>query len=139
MSMLNTLAHKNVDVPVYFIHGTQNSATHALDDEVRQIEIENPNVRVHVVYSDPFGSNGDVRRCDRVGLIGVPLLESLLPGLDAEFYICGPKPFMAGLYHGLMDSGVSDTRIHFEFFGPKQELTRSADERVALPVAALAS
>jgi nitric oxide dioxygenase len=122
-SMLNTLAHKGVDVPVLFVHGTRNGATHALNDEVRQIEAENSNVRVHIVYSDPT-SEDDTSRCDAVGLIDVSLLESLLPSLDAEFYLCGPKPFMACLYHGLMEAGVPDSQIHFEFFGPKQDLNQ---------------
>jgi nitric oxide dioxygenase len=139
-SMLNTLAHHNVGVPVLFVHGARNSATHAFHDEVRQIEAESSNVRVHVVYSDPFGEEGSTSRCDGIGLIDVPLLESLLPGLDGQFYLCGPKIFMASLYHGLVEAGVPDAQIHFEFFGPKQELTRPfASEHRVLETSALAA
>lgn len=126
LSMLNTLAHKKHDVPILFVHGARNSFTHAFDDEVRQIEAENANVRVQIVYSDPVGGDENASRCDSVGLIDVARLESLLPGLDGEFYLCGPKPFMACLYHGLMEAGIPDTQIHFEFFGPKQELAMTA-------------
>lgn len=124
-SMLKTLAHHNVDAPILFVHGARNSATHAFHDEVRQVESEKANVRVHVVYSDPVDEEETTSRCDGIGVIDVPLLESLLPGLDGEFYLCGPKAFMAGLYHGLMEAGVSDSQIHFEFFGPRQDLTQS--------------
>ncbi|MDQ3330195.1 MAG: FAD-binding oxidoreductase, partial [Planctomycetota bacterium] len=126
LSMLNTLADRGVDVPIHFIHGTRNSSTHALGDEVRRIAAERPNVRVHVVYSDPLAGDEVGTHCDHVGLIDVPLLEKLLPGMDGEFYLCGPKPFMACLYHGLMEHGVPDAQIHFELFGPKQDLVLPA-------------
>lgn len=51
------------------------------------------------------------------------LVRELIPTADAEFYFCDPKPFMAGLYHGLQDWGVDASRIHFEFFGPRQDIT----------------
>lgn len=126
VSMLKTLAHAGSDAPVHFIHGTRNGETHALGEEVRRIAAARPNVRVHVRYSEPRPGDVEAGRCDGVGIIDVPLLESLVPELDGEFYLCGPKPFMACLYHGLMGRGVPDSRIHFEFFGPKQDLALAA-------------
>jgi nitric oxide dioxygenase len=43
---------------------------------------------------------------------------------DADFYFCGPKPFMMVVYRSLKEWGVPDVRIHFEFFGPREELTQ---------------
>lgn len=123
VSMLKTVG---ADVPVVFVHGTRNGGTHALGDEVRQIAAERPGVKVHVVYSEPRPGDEAAGRCDAVGLIDVPMIESLVPGLDGEFYLCGPKPFMAGLYNGLVGRGVPDDRVHFEFFGPKQDLVLAA-------------
>jgi nitric oxide dioxygenase len=126
VSMLKALAHRGVETPIYFVHGSRNSATHALREEVRRIAAERPNLRIHIRYNEP--SSGDVEDgvCDDVGTIDVPLLEELVPGLNGDFYLCGPKPFMACLYHGLMGRGVPDDRIYFEFFGPKQDLVLAA-------------
>ena len=44
------------------------------------------------------------------------LLAALLPGLDADFYLCGPAVFAAGLRAELTAHGVSDGRIHSESF-----------------------
>jgi len=126
VSMLKTLAYEGVDTPIYFVHGTRNGGTHALGAEVWQIAAERPNVRVHVQYSEPQPGDEEAGRCDGVGIIDVPLLEQLVPGLEGDFYLCGPKPFMACVYHGLMGRGVPDDRIHFEFFGPKQDLVLAA-------------
>ena len=122
LSMLKTLAHRGVDVPVYFVHGSRNSGTHALAGEVAAIMAERPNVRSHVRYSEPLPGDVEAGRCDGTGIIDVSVLKALLPGGDADFYLCGPKPFMACLYRGLRDWGVPADRVHFEFFGPKHDL-----------------
>ena len=123
LSMLKALAHRRPEVPVYFIHGTRNSATHAMDAEVRAAAARLPNGRVHVRYNEPLAGDVEGASCDAVGTIDVPLLRSLVPNLHAaEFYMCGPKPFMACLYRGLREAGVPEAQVHLEFFGPKQDL-----------------
>ena len=132
LSMFKALAHRGVDVPVCFVHGTRNSRTHALDGEVGAAAARLPKARVHVRYNEPLPGDVDGRRCDAVGRIDVPLLRSLLPGVEnADFYICGPKPFMACLYRELQEEGVPESRVHFEFFGPKQDLATAASEPAA--------
>ena len=55
-----------------------------------------------------------------------PLIESLIPGRDADYYFCGPKPFMVNIYHQLLEWGIPATQVHLEFFGPRQELEKPA-------------
>ena len=57
-----------------------------------------------------------------MGTIGLDLLRNLTPYREAEFYFCGPTPFMQNICFLLRELGVDDSRMHFEFFGPKQEL-----------------
>jgi nitric oxide dioxygenase len=40
----------------------------------------------------------------------------LLP--DADYYICGPIPFMRMQHDSLRDLGMHEVRIHYEVFGP---------------------
>lgn len=131
LSMLKTLAHRGADAPVYFIHGTRNSATHAFADEVRTIAAQRPNVRSQVSYNEPLPNDLSHHRCDRIGTINMSVLQDLLPNNDAHFYLCGPKPFMACLYQGLQEWDVPTARIHMEFFGPKEELVRSTSPAAA--------
>lgn len=37
---------------------------------------------------------------------------------NADVYICGPTPFMQSVIGQLKELGVSEDRIHYEFFGP---------------------
>jgi ferredoxin-NADP reductase len=52
-----------------------------------------------------------------VGRIDATLLEKLVPGLEADFYLCGPLGFMSSLQRGLEARGVAPGRIHSESFG----------------------
>jgi len=126
MSMLKSLAHSGVATPVYFVHAARNSRVHALAKEVRQIAAEHPNVHVHFRYDAPLEDDVAAGRCHSTGLVDGKLLRELLPSKEAEYYFCGPKPLMAGLYHGLKTWGVDESHIHFEFFGPKEELGSGA-------------
>ena len=40
---------------------------------------------------------------------------------SADYYICGPLGFMQATVSGLRSLGVSDDRLHYEFFGPTSE------------------
>jgi nitric oxide dioxygenase len=122
MSMLESIVHQRVNTPVYFIHAARNSRHQVFGKEVRRLAAECPNIRAHICYDQPLADDLSSGRCDSVGLIDKPLLKELLPTRDAEYYLCGPKPFMRGLLHSLQKWGVADSQIHYEFFGPRQDL-----------------
>jgi nitric oxide dioxygenase len=112
-----------VNTPVYFIHAARNSRHQVFGTAMRRLATTCPNIRTHVRYDDPLADDLDNGRCDSVGLIDRPLLKELLRTRDAEFYLCGPKPFMRVLLHSLQKWGVADSQIHYEFFGPRQDLS----------------
>ncbi|MGO7374110.1 nitric oxide dioxygenase, partial [Rhizobium ruizarguesonis] len=41
---------------------------------------------------------------------------------ESDFYLCGPRPFLAAFVNGLSKAGVPPERIHFEFLGPADDL-----------------
>ena len=50
----------------------------------------------------------------------------LAPRKDCDYYFCGPKPFMAAIYQQLLAWGIPGSQVHFEFFGPREELESHA-------------
>jgi nitric oxide dioxygenase len=139
MAMLKCLAHHRVATPIYFIHAARNSRHHAFAHEARKIAADCPNIRLHFRYDEPLANDLGCRHCDSTGRIDGQLLSELLPSIETEFYFCGPKPFMAGLLHTLKTLGVADSRIHYEFFGPKQELAPVTTTLVRTPRRSLAA
>ena len=126
MSMLNAIVEVGSNRPTWFIHGGRNKREHALGEHVRRITEENSNVHSHIRYSKP--SSGDMvgRDYDDRGHVDIELVKHLVPDKNCEFYLCGPAPFMKSLFKGLLDWGVPEVRIHYEFFGPASVLKERA-------------
>lgn len=111
---------------VVFVHGALNGRTHAFKDFVRELSREHSQLAVHYRYNEASDADRLGQDHDSVGLVDAELLESLAPSRDADYYFCGPKPFMLSIYHNLLKWGIPASQVHFEFFGPRQELEQTA-------------
>jgi nitric oxide dioxygenase len=58
-------------------------------------------------------------------MITTDWLRNNTPLHEADIYLCGPRGFLRTFVNELSLSGVSGNRIHFEFFGPADELLAS--------------
>ena len=131
---MNTLARGKSGRRVWFIHGARNGREHAFSHHVRCLARENDNVTAHVRFSQPLSGDVQGRDYDSQGRIDIELLKQLLPFDDYEFYLCGPPPFMKTLYCGLLSTGVAESRIHYEFFGPASALTEETEPHGRAPM-----
>ena len=129
VSMLNHIVANGAKKPVWFIHGVHNGNEHAFGAHVRGLAETHANVHAHIAYLEPGPGDVEGRDCDSAGVISMELLQSLVPGKDGDFYLCGPPPFMKVLFNGLLDWGVAESRIYYEFFGPATVLKEGADDK----------
>ncbi|WP_156289958.1 NO-inducible flavohemoprotein [Oceanobacillus salinisoli] len=120
MGMLETVIKEQSDRDVYYIHATRNGKFHAMKNRVNEIAHNYQQVTSYTVYDDPV--EGD--QFDKKGYIDYEWLASILPTEDAAFYFCGPKGFMRAMYQNLIQFGVSNDDIHYEIFGPADDITR---------------
>jgi ferredoxin-NADP reductase/predicted pyridoxine 5'-phosphate oxidase superfamily flavin-nucleotide-binding protein len=118
VSMLNALVDGPMPRPVWFIHGARDGAHHPLSDEVRALAAKREHAHVHVAYSRPRADDVPGVDYDSTGRVDADLVATLVPDLDAEFYLCGPTAFLADVHMCLMARGVAAERIHTEAFGP---------------------
>jgi ferredoxin-NADP reductase/predicted pyridoxine 5'-phosphate oxidase superfamily flavin-nucleotide-binding protein len=116
VSMLHELTSQPSERPVTFLHGARNGRHHPLAGEVNMIARDNDNVTVGVAYSQPLA--GDVRRrdFDVAGRIDARLIREQVVDLDAEYFLCGPAPFLSAMADILSDLGVGDEHVHVEQF-----------------------
>ncbi len=116
VSMLHELVGGGDNRRVWFVHGARDGRHHALANEARDLAARAPNVRLHVAYSQPRPEDELGRHYDSTGRVDGALLEKLVPGLDADFYLCGPTGFMASVQEHLEARGVPPERIRSETF-----------------------
>ncbi|MDW9416370.1 NO-inducible flavohemoprotein [Sinorhizobium meliloti] len=122
VSMLEAIAKDYPDLEAHFIHGALNSNTHAMDKHVRSLASAHDRVTVKTFYSNPAANDAAGLSHDHDGFITVDWLRSQTPFETSHFYLCGPKSFLRALVPALSKAGVSPDRVHFEFFGPADEL-----------------
>ena len=130
LSMLNTIVATQPQREVTFIHGALDSSVHAFRDQVAQLANENAKVKSYVAYSEPTEEDIAANLFDKKGFIDLQWLKSILPHNQADFYFCGPVPFMKAVYRDLKEWGVPAENIHFEFFGPAGQIEEPAAEAV---------
>ncbi|MBX9675944.1 MAG: NO-inducible flavohemoprotein [Methylotenera sp.] len=106
---------------VIFIHGSLNEASQAFKKVIDDLAIKHSNLKIHYRYSNPINDISSDGNVD-TGYIDAALIESKVPQRDADYYFCGPQPFMVKIYHELLTWGIPASQVHFEFFGPRQEL-----------------
>jgi nitric oxide dioxygenase len=122
LAMLESVLKEQPERQVVFIHGALHGRTHAFRTTVRELAACHPQLTVHVRYSHPEPTDLGAGWHDSEGFIDAELIESLVPRRDCDYYFCGPKPFMSAIYRHLLAWGIPGSQVHFEFFGPKQEL-----------------
>ncbi len=122
VSMLHTIIKEQPNREVTFIHGALNGNVHALRDEVTEAASKSKHVKSFVAYSNPTEQDRKNQNYDIEGFIDSEWLKSIAGTSQADFYFCGPVPFMKMIYAALKEWGVPSEQMHFEFFGPAGEI-----------------
>ena len=53
---------------------------------------------------------------ENIGRLSIEKLDALLLPIDADYYICGPDPFIAEQQQALIDYGIVESNIYTERF-----------------------
>ena len=122
VSMLETIARQHPQVPVHFAHGTLDGSTHAMGRHVRTLAGNQPGGKATFFYQSPRAEDVQDRDYNVAGLIDGDWLVANTPIAEADYFLCGPRPFLRNLVSALSLAGVPSDRIHYEFFGPADEL-----------------
>ncbi|MBU9573553.1 NO-inducible flavohemoprotein [Burkholderia multivorans] len=103
---------------VVFVHGARNSGVHAMRDRLRETACTHTNFSLIVFYDDPLAQDLPGRDYDHAGLVDVNAIKDAILLPDADYYICGPVPFMRLQHDALKQLDIPEARIHYEVFGP---------------------
>ncbi|MGL3820709.1 NO-inducible flavohemoprotein [Sphingopyxis sp. R3-92] len=122
VAMLEAIIESGSDVPVHYIHGTHDRETHAMRAHVRALAALSPAARITDFHQTPLAGEVEGQDYDRAGLISEQWLLTNTAVGEADYYICGPRPFLRASVSALSLAGVPSDRIHYEFFGPADEL-----------------
>ena len=118
MSMLKDQLHKQDDTPITFIHCAQSKEKHSLQQDIKDLQADHKFGYFTAYMDDNSG--------DHQGFLNQAALDKFLTSdgapNNADYYFCGPFPFMVALRELLLERGVKEEQLHYEVFGPTLSL-----------------
>ncbi len=122
IAMMEAVADRHQNLKADFIHCAVDGSVHAFRSHVKELAARHGGTDVTVFYSAPRSEDVKGRDYDHAGYLTREFLRENTPIDEAEYFVCGPLPFLKAFVLGLAKAGVPTSRIHYEFFGPVEDL-----------------
>lgn len=113
VAMLESVLLNQPERKVTFIHAAKCGSQHAMKLHIDELASKHPQLSTYVIYEQPETED----TCHQTGYIDLEFLRKTVDP-KADFYFCGPVPFMRAVNGHLKAMEVPADRIHYEFFGP---------------------
>lgn len=117
VAMLNHLVSLNMPQPVQFIHACRDGKVHAMKQHLKDLKAQHTQLNTLVAYEFPQDSEVQGEDYDVAGRLDLATLSDEQLPKDADYYLCGPAPFMQAQHKTLVARGIKPEQIHSEAFG----------------------
>jgi ferredoxin-NADP reductase len=117
LCMLEYIAENEQAKKVFFLHSSLNKKVQPMLTRLKELKSKNSNLYLSVHHSNPSSEEKLKVDYDYEGVISKEYLQNILPETETDFFLCGPTPFMAAMYSYLLELGVNEKNINYEFFG----------------------
>lgn len=117
LSMLEYLEDTSDKNELVWIHACRNADVRAFSDSIDSIAETNVRLKQHQFYDvvdETLAEKGVYK-----GMLDFSKIDKWQFESNAEYYICGPKPFIEKAVKELTENKVSEEHIFYEEFGPK--------------------
>lgn len=114
--MLETLLSDNSNQDIMYLHACENTQQHSFAKYLNGLNAVYNRLQTMTWF------NQAVEGADFIGLMNLNAVQTQLPLTNGDFYLCGPAGFMAFIKNQLLELGVKNEHIHYEVFGPHQDL-----------------
>lgn len=122
LSMLEFITENEADKEIFFLHSSLNKDVQPMLYRLQEIESKNKNVYLSIHHTNPASDEIQGTDYHYEGVISKKILSLVLPQNKAEYYLCGPTMFMEAMYHYLIEIGIKEDRINYEYFGEGKRL-----------------
>lgn len=117
LAMLHALAAAGATRPIWWVHGARDRGEHAFAAEVDALLGTLADAHRLVAYSRPAAADALGTDYDVAGRLDLAMLDRAEVPRDADYYLCGPDPFMQAIGAALTARGVAPEHVATEAFG----------------------
>ena len=119
LSMCKEAVRKDRDVSL--LHSARNSEHIGFVNEITPLAKQG--LRYKRIFDVPLDKDIMGQDYEYEGYLTPEILNDVIFDQKADYYLCGPEAYLKHCYSMLKREGVDDNNIHFEFFGPTQDIT----------------
>ncbi|PEJ56625.1 NO-inducible flavohemoprotein [Bacillus sp. AFS002410] len=130
ISMAKSIATSQPNRQVSFISASRNGKLQAFENELNELKKQLANYNLTFVYENPSEEDLKNNNFKKQGYIDTEWLKNNMKSNNADYYVCGPVPFLKSIITSLKELGIKDTQIHYEFFGPSMSLDTEPKSQV---------
>lgn len=116
LAMLETLLSDSSNQEIMYLHACENTQQHSFSKYLYDLTAQNNRLKTITWF------NQATEGADFTGLMNLNAVQAQLPLSNGDFYLCGPAGFMAFIKNQLLELGVKNEQIHYEVFGPHEDL-----------------
>ncbi|MCU4492962.1 NO-inducible flavohemoprotein [Acinetobacter guillouiae] len=117
IAMLNQLVTLDMPQPASFIHACRSSQVHAMKQHIQEQKTKFPRLSTFTAYEFPHSGDVIGEDYDVAGRLDLATVDTALLPANADYYLCGPIPFMQQQHQALVARGIKPEQIHSEAFG----------------------
>lgn len=123
ISFMNTILERQNSQNITFVQAVKNGQQHPFKAHVNETEkLNEKRLKRIVFYENPLGEDQSGDDYHHQGLLDLDLVEENCKQKDADYYLCGPIPFMSSVHKKLISWGINSNNIHYEVFGADKAL-----------------
>lgn len=128
LSLLESLTAGATDPVIWLYYANQNSATHAFRERIAEHRARLPALHVIDHYNAPLPQDRQGIDYQSSRFIDASVVDDVLIGQRARFYLCGPPAMMDSVTAGLVARGVPRFDIFSEVFRSPAEPSVDGDQ-----------
>lgn len=113
IAMLGELSQSEYSLDVSFIHACRSDKVLALNAEVLEFKKHLPQLQTYLACEE---NNIEGIKSDKIGRLNLTEVDQRLLPKDADYYLCGPDPFVLQQIATLKEYGIPESQIHMERF-----------------------
>lgn len=117
ISMLATIVTDSATRRVSFLHACRNRRVHAFREWLDDVVADHPNATKVTFYEEVDPNDVLGGDFDFTGRLDLAKIREAVLLRDADYYVCGPMPFMRAQVDALKALHIDISRIHTEIFG----------------------
>jgi nitric oxide dioxygenase len=121
LSMLNQLLAKGHAADICWLHACEQGSLHAFKEDIQRKHEQHDQLQSRVWYREPEAQDEQGKDYDFHGTMDLSQVAELLAP-QAHYYFCGPLGFMQAIKAQLSAAGIPADQLHYEVFGPHQDL-----------------